>query len=273
MRRWVLLAGVLLCVLVAGCFGGSGPSGGRYSIVIRHGSQDEMTALGRGITPGTEAGHVYASDPDGWAHPWYAWAIVTDEQGQRVDAPAVEWSTDIEDCIVFEQFDPVRPDRIRVMPFEGSEMGRGKLFAKYQDSIAEMLIFAYGWFGLESTNLAPTSVDWSFAAQGLVGRGQGDLRIVSGTGQRVLEPVVTIEAPYGLKRISDLNPAEVDAFFEQFESPTEDGFSSEGAVDGVYEVISADGTHYKLAPVSVTIRGSSGGSYSCAVEFAWDYYR
>ncbi|MGE5584035.1 MAG: hypothetical protein ACM309_00625 [Bacillota bacterium] len=268
MRR--LIAGVFavfLCVCVTGCFGLTRSS--RYTIIMQHDWSVPASAklAARPVTPSEDLGHVIADDPLWETNGWYAWVTVKDEAGNVIDKPAVEWTTDIPECIRIVYYMPDgRTDLVLVTAFPGSAIGKGKLYAKCGDATASMAVVAYGpQFELTVSSGSPESEGWSRTRGIVLDRSEADFWI----GASPDGPARVIKAPYGIRWLGDSSYFGEWGFFEHFPAPSNDGFVTElPPALGIYEVIGQDGVHYKVGAYGHA-SGSAGIDWYSTTMFTW----
>ncbi|MBW2084428.1 MAG: hypothetical protein JRI54_00130 [Deltaproteobacteria bacterium] len=241
-----------------------------YSITIKHKHSPEVESVIkiRNISSQNDMGHVYAGYPYPEAKSWYAWAEVYDSDGNKIKNPTIEWSTNFPEGITWEK-DPVRNNGIYVMP--KAQKGRGKLFAKYQEETAELTIIAYGYFKCIHNN-TDEHQGWSFSSQSFVSINEADVYIETYGASHNRTKII---APYGIKKLEDSILR--DAYFEKYNTPSSENFITEiMPPNGIFEVIAADGVHYKLSAFtyshSSTISEDLKDLWENTVEFAWDHY-
>lgn len=251
---------VTLCTAGIGCFGNLGPRP-RYTIKLYHQPAGEEYQLVSTKTLGAldEIGRVFADDPLWETNGWSAWVVVTDEDGNRIYDPEVEWTTDIPECIRILPV-PERTDAVEIRPFPGSEVGRGYLYATYRDAMASLVLVSYGQFELTLPAGEYVSDGWSFDSRQLVDASEADLYITC-EPDNILQH--TLHAPLGiqLRNVRD----DSYAFLEMCQEPVIEGFSDSILEQGksIYEVIGRNG-HYR-----VSAHNWYSGPDGQRVSFAW----
>lgn len=241
MRRFLravpIVCLLILCMLVGtGCL-----CRPRYSIRIYHGPASPAAKSSWGGMLYT-VGRVMADDPEWKTNRWYAWVVVADRDGTTIEDPDVTWTTDIPQCIALC---PVadRPDCIDISAYPGSQVGRGRVYADFNGVTDSIDMVCYGRLELAFLPDEHMSDGWSFADQSVVPWDRADL-YAAREGESYPP---TWHAPYGIQARSQWD--DPWAFLDSCTEPVAEGFCDTVVPDSsiVYEVISKDGTHYRVS--------------------------